>query len=614
MKALRAIRHILKEKSCIASVPGVWLGKTGEAECDLCQQIVKCIDRILCNAQKPRKDRSVKGSLYAMMPRTLTTWRLNSKDIAAGSFLKAILYLPQLKKMGVEIVYLLPVFQNSDLHKKGELGSPYAIKDFYTLDPLLHDALLGEYSREMLELAFEAFVEAAHALGMKVMLDVVFRTVARDNDLLTQKPHWFYWVKVQQSNRPIPRAGLPDMTQISDETLNKVYTDKGMKEYLEKFVNAPEPDDQWRECARKGLAQIEKTYGITTAPAFSDVINDVQPLWSDVTYLRYDLGMSETARRHVAQTQAPFIMYDTIKLDRYAAQTPNVELWEYILGILPHYIRTFDIDGARIDMGHALPDELNRKIVAAARQCKPDFLLWSEVLDYKGSGKAKQEGFDFISGATWAGYRLPPDELAKELFSSLSQSELPIACALETPDTNRLAAVAPREKVKMLTALNLLLPNTLPMHTNGCEVLEKQPINLGLCESGQDCYVLDFNDEMRGKLAFFDRYQLHWTQDSIAPWIARFARLRSRHYELIRKENMTLQYKDGMLAIRYHLGSHDLRLAFNLTEEKKDTFLFESGEEGEWGKLSSSEKPGGAVGCQLSPYGVFCAYCESMEV
>jgi len=128
-----------------------------------------------------------KDVIYSMFPRMFTAWdHYQEGMLASGTFLKAICLLPYLKKLKINIIYLLPIFKYSDKYRKGELGSPYAIKDIYRIDPGLHDELLGGDPETMVETEFKAFIEACHILKIKVMVDFAFRTVSRDNDLIAR--------------------------------------------------------------------------------------------------------------------------------------------------------------------------------------------------------------------------------------------------------------------------------------------------------------------------------------------------------------------------------------------------------------------------------------------
>ena len=152
------------------------------------------------------------ASLYALLVRTTTTWDhdgdgqlRDGRWTESGTFLKTIMLLPMLRRMGCSALYLLPVTKVSRRFKKGELGCPYAARNLFELEPDLHDQLLGR-SAEDVELEFAALVESAHALGMHVLVDLAPRTTARDSDLLLEHPEWFYWIdkRAERSFGPPP--------------------------------------------------------------------------------------------------------------------------------------------------------------------------------------------------------------------------------------------------------------------------------------------------------------------------------------------------------------------------------------------------------------------------
>jgi glycosidase len=65
--------------------------------------------------------------------------------------------------------------------RKGEMGSPYAISDYRLVHP--------DYGTNK---EFELLCQYAHALGLKVMIDVVYNHTAPDSLLAAQHPDWFY--------------------------------------------------------------------------------------------------------------------------------------------------------------------------------------------------------------------------------------------------------------------------------------------------------------------------------------------------------------------------------------------------------------------------------------
>ncbi len=462
--------------------------------------------------------------LYAMLPRFFSAWPHGENgEIKSGTFLKCLALLPLVKKFRTDILYLLPVFKHSGRYKKGSLGSPYSIRDFYSLDEGLHDPLLGDTD---VEFEFKAFVEACHMLGIRVMLDFAFRTAARDNELVYSHPDWFYWIKAEKEKDfrpPVIETSQKDI-RLDGNTLKNLYQTARATGYLEYFSPSPDQIDpeKWKkisaahERGEDAFAEIVNQFGVTTAPGFSDIINDRQPPWTDVTYLRFYFDSCAPAQAFLEPGQPPYIMQDGASLNVYRGKAPNRELWDYIANVIPFYEQKFGIDGARIDMAHALPAELCGRIIANSRRVNPKFILWSEELNPAKSGQASRSGFDFISGFTYMDYKnFQKDSFNRNLLkNSLLPSAVPVTAALETPDTPRAALLYPdRRFLKMLTVLNCFMPNSLPILHNGQELLEIQPVNLGLDNSERGKYVLPKTDPMYAKLALFDPCCLHWLQD-----------------------------------------------------------------------------------------------------
>jgi starch synthase (maltosyl-transferring) len=507
--------------------------------------------------------------IYSMFPRMLTAWdHRHNGEIGSGSFLKTICLLPFLKRMNVEIVYLLPVFKYSDRYKKGGSGSPYSIKNIYQLAPDLHEPLLGADDPAMVETEFKAFVESCHILGIRVMLDFVFRTVARDSDLLMEHPDWFYWVDMKASDTFGPPfvAKEAALTTLNRRSFHNLYKTDGITEYLGRFRLSPDRWDpqKWTQVKKRAaetganiLDLIETTFGITTAPGFSDVINDPQPPWTDVTYLRFYFDSSPQAARYVPPGQPPYILQDVASLNTYQGRIVNRELWDYTVGVIPHYQINFGIDGARIDMGHALPPALNQEIVREIKAANSDFILWSEEYNVKNSRQSQADGFHFICGELWSLYRdLEKTNFSKSLQKTLSAAELPMIAALETADTRRIATVNEEARLVLLLFLNFILPKAIPFINNGMEILEKQPMNLGFIDDSGGRFVLERDDPMYGKLAFFDPYRMHWLnskQEWVRDLLARAIAIRKQYFDLI---------GDDACIIREQVGVRSRKLLF----------------------------------------------------
>lgn len=97
-----------------------------------------------------------------------------------GTLRAAADHLPRLADLGVGIVQLTPIHEIGERHRKGERGSPYAIKDHRSLDPRLGTM---EDLRD--------FVRRAHDLGLRVILDWVANHTSWDAPLLEAHPEWY---------------------------------------------------------------------------------------------------------------------------------------------------------------------------------------------------------------------------------------------------------------------------------------------------------------------------------------------------------------------------------------------------------------------------------------
>lgn len=463
--------------------------------------------------------------IYSALVRTTSAWdadrsgALEDSNIGGfketGTFLKMIALLPRLKAMGINTMYLLPITEYSLKDKKGELGSPYGIKDLFKIDPHLSDPMVEDDLT--LNEQFAAFVEACHILDMRVMIDIIPRTNAVDSSFIKDHPDWFYWVDAKSFKKyaPPPVKGIPPLTQPRPEDFKTMYKDKQVLAHLARFRNDPKTTDPktWEKVQNEVplVDAIEKAYGLKIAPAFSDHINDPQPPWTDITFFRLYLDHPKEAQAYVKKDQPPYILFDSIKSNLYPGKKPNLPLWEMLSGIIPYFQETFGIDGARIDMGHALPHELLEMIISKARTIDSDFGFIAEELQPKNAATALKAGYNLIISN---GFIMQPrvfEGKARQFFTESKDLPLPVFAAAETHDTPRLSSRdGGRVLANTLTLLNYFMPNGVFFLNTGLEVYEPQPMNLGLDSSTEDLYRLEKDDSFYGKLALFDRYQLHY--------------------------------------------------------------------------------------------------------
>ena len=107
-----------------------------------------------------------------------TIYEVNVRNFTPeGTFRAFEAHLPRLAAMGIGIVWLMPVHPIGAVGRKGSLGSPYAVRDYFAVNPEFGTL------EDLLQL-----VQAAHALGMEVILDWVANHTSRDNALIAEHP------------------------------------------------------------------------------------------------------------------------------------------------------------------------------------------------------------------------------------------------------------------------------------------------------------------------------------------------------------------------------------------------------------------------------------------
>lgn len=98
-----------------------------------------------------------------------------------GTLNAAIERLPFLRSIGIDVIWLMPIYPIGKEGRKGTLGSYYSISDYKGVNPEFGTAD-----------DFRAFISAAHAMGIRVLLDWVANHTARDARWITERPADWY--------------------------------------------------------------------------------------------------------------------------------------------------------------------------------------------------------------------------------------------------------------------------------------------------------------------------------------------------------------------------------------------------------------------------------------
>jgi glycosidase len=142
------------------------------------------------------------GVIYEIFPRAFS---------AKGDFNGVTARLDDLKTLGVDILWLMPIHPVGQEKKKGSIGSPYAVRDYYAINP---DYGTKEDLRRL--------VAEVHRRGMKVIIDIVANHTSWDSVLM--KTPDFY--TRDSSGRILPP--VPDWADVAD--LN--YDNARLRDYM----------------------------------------------------------------------------------------------------------------------------------------------------------------------------------------------------------------------------------------------------------------------------------------------------------------------------------------------------------------------------------------------
>jgi len=128
--------------------------------------------------------------------------------------------LPELKGLGVSVLWLMPIHPVGVKNRKGSLGSPYSVRDYYTTNP--------EFGTMV---DFQKLLSSAHKNKMRLIIDLVANHTAWDSKLISQHPEWF--TRDSDGNIVSPNS---DWTDVADLDYSKPGLRKYMLEMMEWWI------------------------------------------------------------------------------------------------------------------------------------------------------------------------------------------------------------------------------------------------------------------------------------------------------------------------------------------------------------------------------------------
>ncbi|WP_170305391.1 alpha-amylase family protein [Spirosoma terrae] len=209
---------------------------------------------------------------------------------------------------------------------KGRAGSPYAIKDYYDVDP----DLAVNVPNRMAE--FEALVERTHVHGLKVLIDFVPNHVARQ-----------YKSDAKPAN--VVDLGANDDTSVRFSIENNFYYLPG-----ETFVSPEKSQEATTNALHEFPAKVTGSGSITASPDIND--------WYETIKLNYGFNIFEGGQQF----------------------EPVPATWKQMLDILLFWANK-GVDGFRCDMAHYVPIPFWKWAISRVKQQFPRILFIAEIYD-----------------------------------------------------------------------------------------------------------------------------------------------------------------------------------------------------------------------------------------
>lgn len=257
--------------------------------------------------------------------------------------------LSELKKLGVNYVWYTGVIEHATMTDysqygiksddpdivKGRAGSPYAIKDYYDVDP----DLAVDVNKRMEE--YEALIKRTHGQGLKVLMDFIPNHVARTYHS-DQKP----------SN--VIDLGANDDTTKSFSPTNDFYYIPNQHFIVPKGYNpggdefkSPLKDGKFDEYPAKATGNNVFNH----APSIDD--------WFETIKLNYGLDIQHNNTKNFV---------------------PQPPVWRKMRDILAFWASK-GVDGFRCDMVEMVPVEFWSWVIADLRKKYPDLIFIGEAYD-----------------------------------------------------------------------------------------------------------------------------------------------------------------------------------------------------------------------------------------
>lgn len=275
-----------------------------------------------------------------------------------------------------------------------EPGSPYAVKNFFEINPIMtrnfvgdpydNADLLNQTNRDAAMTAWQNFVTAADTKEVSIMLDAPFNHTAFDVELAQIgvdlfQPDGSTWSKTDEIRNSEARFFSKDgnYDQQASSSLD--------------IAAGPDRFDfgKWNDVKDVFFGRYDALVEYDSEPERSSYTSEGDWFdFSDAEWTNNDFLQGAVNKNVARQTWKYFAEYALYWLEKtgYTAGTPHNEA-----------NRQLGIDGLRCDFGQGLPPRLWEYIINTARERKWNFVMMSESLDGGAVTYRSNRHFDILN-------------------------------------------------------------------------------------------------------------------------------------------------------------------------------------------------------------------------
>jgi len=145
-----------------------------------------------------------------------------------GTFRGLIGRLDEIQQMGINTLWLMPIHPVGEKRRKddiGALGSPYSIRDYYTVNP--------DYGTKE---DFRALVDSVHARDMHIIIDLVANHTAWDHPWLKKHPDMYSDGPIDGFTVPVLNGDTTDWTDVVELDFDSPRTRREMIDVMQYWV------------------------------------------------------------------------------------------------------------------------------------------------------------------------------------------------------------------------------------------------------------------------------------------------------------------------------------------------------------------------------------------